>query len=218
MFEEIFNALFTMMMAKFMLNDIPHAAGLFNNPSYENIPAPTISEVQGNITVSIQGVRAVAELSVLGPSGVSLYGLDPDNWIWFNRLINQSGIPRVGTLLLDAVLSYCEEESYSILNQVNAYGDISQKELEDWYARKGFTPVDYEKYGNALLKWAPKHQAEKTNPAKKKTIAEYEKEITVTYLQGNNEKAHQLEEELYRAYPKWAKGDIPDKDSYEEDK
>lgn len=56
-----------------------------------------------------------------------------------------------------------------------------------------------------------------SNP-KKKTIAEYEKEITVAYLQGNNERAHQLEKELYKAYPKWAKGDIPDKDDYEKDK
>jgi len=31
MFEEAFNAMITMLMVKFMLNDIPHAAGLFNN-------------------------------------------------------------------------------------------------------------------------------------------------------------------------------------------
>lgn len=127
----------------------------------EEILTPTVSEIYDNITVSIPDVRALAELSVLAPSDVSLYDLDPDSWLWFNRLINQSGIPRVGTLLLDAVLNYCKEKNYSILNQVNAYGDISQKKLEDWYIRKGFTPVDYGKYGNALLKWIPPQ----TNPS-----------------------------------------------------
>ena len=48
---------------------------------------------------------------------------------------------------------------------------------------------------------------------KKKSIAQYEKEITRAYLQGDNEKAHQIEVELYRVYPKWAIGDVPDKDN-----
>jgi len=45
---------------------------------------------------------------------------------------------------------------------------------------------------------------------KKKTISEYEKEITIAYIQGDNEKAHQIEKELYQAYPKHAIGDVPD--------
>lgn len=48
---------------------------------------------------------------------------------------------------------------------------------------------------------------------KRKTIVEYEKEITIAYIQGNNEKAHQIERELYETYPKWAIGDLPDKDN-----
>lgn len=154
MIDQVFNMMIITLMARFMLNDIPHAAGLFSNP-HEELPAPTVSEIYGNITVSMLGVRAVAELSVLDPSGAALYGVDPDNWLWFNRLINQSGIPRVGSLLLDAVLNYCKEKSYSILNQVSAYGNVKQKELEGWYIRKGFSPVNYKKYGNALLKWTP---------------------------------------------------------------
>lgn len=115
-----------------------------------------ITEIEGNITAHIPDVRAVAELSSLDKSEAIMFGLEPNIWYWFNRLINQSGIPRIGTLLLDEVLKYCKEKEYSILNQVNAYGDISQQELEDWYIRKGFAPVNYEKYGNALLKWLPK--------------------------------------------------------------
>ncbi len=56
------------------------------------------------------------------------------------------------------------------------------------------------------------------NQKRKKTIAEYEKEITIAYIQGNNTKAHQLEKELYKVYPKWAKGDLPDKNNYEEER
>lgn len=130
---------------------VKYINGGTGNPN--GMPAPIVSEIQGNITARIEGVRAVAELSVLSPSELPMFGLEPDNWLWFNRLINQSGIPRVGTLLLDAVLKYCKEKGYSILNQVSAYGDIKQKALEDWYISKGFTPVDYKKYGNTLLKW-----------------------------------------------------------------
>ncbi len=117
------------------------------------LPEVVITEIGGNITAHMSGIRATAELSrLLAPEAVS-FDLEPDNWLWFNRLINQSGIPRVGSLLLDRVLEYCGEKSYSIVNQVSAYGAISQKELEDWYIRKGFSPVDYKKYGNTLLKW-----------------------------------------------------------------
>jgi hypothetical protein len=119
------------------------------------IPEVVMTEIEGSVRAYIPGVRAVAELSRLTPPEAALYDLEPNNWLWFNRLINQSGIPRIGTLLLDKVFSYCEEKGYSILNEVNAYGAISQKELEDWYIRKGFTPVDYKKYGNKLLKWSP---------------------------------------------------------------
>ena len=115
----------------------------------------TITEYMDNITAHIPGIRETAELSQLGQLGTEIYGLEPKHWLWFNRLINQSGIPHVGTLLLDKVLEYCKEKNYSIANQVSAYGDISQQDLENWYIRKGFVPVDYSKYGNAFLKWVP---------------------------------------------------------------
>ena len=115
----------------------------------------TITEIADNITAHIPDVRATAELTRLNNSEAISFGLEPNNWFWFNRLINQSGEPGIGTLLLDKVLEYCSVKNYLIVNQVNAYGDVSQKELEDWYIRKGFTPVNYDKYGNALLKWLP---------------------------------------------------------------
>ncbi len=115
-----------------------------------------IFEHGGNITAHIKGIRATAELSELGQTGVEAYNLGQGNWLWFNRLINQSEVPHIGTVLLDKVLEYSKEKDYSIVNQVSAYGDISQKDLEDWYIRKGFTPVDSDKYGNAFLKWVPR--------------------------------------------------------------
>ncbi len=54
---------------------------------------------------------------------------------------------------------------------------------------------------------------------KKKTIAEYEREITRAYLSGDNEGAHKIEQELYSKYPKHAIGDISDKDNdYNQDR
>lgn len=67
-----------------------------------------ITEIEGNIAAHIPGVRATAELSSLANHEVIIFGLEPNKWYWFNRLINQSGIPRIGTLLLDEVLKYCK--------------------------------------------------------------------------------------------------------------
>jgi len=119
-------------------------------------PKVMVTEIGGNISAHIPNIRAVAELSRLSQEGAAFFSLEPDNWFWFNRLINQSGIPRIGTLLLDKVLEYCREKNYSIVNQVSAYGAIRQRDLENWYIHKGFTPVDYKKYGNTLLKWVPR--------------------------------------------------------------
>ena len=134
----------------------PIPRGLFNKGGNPELPEVVVTEIEGNVTAHISGVRATAELSRLSQSEAASFGLEPNNWLWFNRLINQSGIPHVGTLLLDKVLKYCRGKNYSIVNQVSAYGAISQKELEDWYIRKGFTPVDYKKYRNTLLKWVPR--------------------------------------------------------------
>lgn len=206
------NGMIAVLLAKFIINDLPHAAGLLANPNYgepatprqlhyiavlcqqlkittpyeeqvrtsgeagrlireleterehrkrlsggnPELPGVVVTEVEENITAHMPGIRATAELTRLSPSEAASFGLEANNWLWFNRLINQSGIPRVGTLLLDGVLGYCKEKNYSIVNQVNAYGAVSQQDLESWYIRKGFTPVDYKKYGNTLLKWAPR--------------------------------------------------------------
>jgi len=121
----------------------------------EYLPEVKITEIEGNVTAYIPGMRVRGELSRIDQATATDLGLEPDNWLWFNRLISQSEIPRAGTKTLEKILEYCKEKNYSIVNQVNAYGDISQEDLENWYIRKGFTPVDYEKYGNTLLKWVP---------------------------------------------------------------
>lgn len=124
-------------------------------PSADNseLPEVIVVETEDGVSARMPGIRASAELSKLPQYEAVLLGLEPNNWLWFNRLINQSGIPKVGGLLLDGVLEYCRQKNYCIVNHVSAYGAISQKELEDWYIRKGFTPVDFKKYGNVLLKW-----------------------------------------------------------------
>jgi len=129
-----------------------------NPGSDQEIPEVVVTEIGDGITAYIPGVRATAELTRLRQSEAAKFGLEPDVWFWLNRLINQSGIPRVGTLLLDEVLEHCGRRGYSIMLLVSAYGDISQQDLENWYMRKGFTPIDYESYGNASLEWTPRRE------------------------------------------------------------
>jgi len=122
----------------------------------QTLPKPILVETENGLQVSIPEERASATLSWLEPEflfpGTSL---EPGKWLWFNRIINQSGKPYLGTILLDAVLSHCKKNRYSILNEVSAYGALSQKDLENWYISKGFRPLDYKKYGNKLLIWRP---------------------------------------------------------------
>jgi len=114
----------------------------------------TVNEYGGNITATIRGKRATAELSVMDDKMIEATGVPKDGkWIWFNRLVNNTGEEGIGIKLLDAVLGYCREHQYAILNNVNAYGKIPQDELEAWYMRKGFVPLDYKQYGNGVLIW-----------------------------------------------------------------
>ena len=115
-----------------------------------------VTETPYGLSLFIPGERASADLSWIDPEGLFYYNLPPGKWLFFNRLINFSGKPGLGTQLIDELLSICRKKGYSILNQVSAYGRLNQKQLEKWYISKGFIPVDYGKYGNKLLKWEPK--------------------------------------------------------------
>lgn len=111
------------------------------------------------ISVFVPGERASADLTGIGSPQVEglVEEFDPGSgeWLWFSRLINQSGKPGLGTKMLDRILAYCQENGYSILNQVSAYGGIRQGDLEKWYMSKGFVPLDCKKYRNSVLVWRP---------------------------------------------------------------
>jgi len=115
-----------------------------------------VDHVEG-ITVRVQGKRAVAELTQLTSSPLTGQDahLPEGHWLWFNRLINQSGEPGLGGRLLDRLLEYCQEAGYSIFNTVNAYDHTKQHSLERWYMKKGFKPLNPEVFGNGVLIWQP---------------------------------------------------------------
>ena len=73
------------------------------------------------------------------------------SWWWFNRLINKSGVRGLGEMILIKLMDYCDQHKYAILNQVSAYERMGQKMLEDIYMSRGFQPLDYIKYKNAVL-------------------------------------------------------------------
>jgi len=116
-------------------------------------PKAVVTGLAGHISAYIPSERASADLSEIEPEMVPELGLPPGKWYWFNRIINQSGKPHLGSLLLDEVLSYCKDKNYRILNQVQPYGKLTRSELERWYLSRGFVPLDYKKYGYSLLVW-----------------------------------------------------------------
>lgn len=63
--------------------------------------------------------------------------------LYFNRLIVRPEYRGRGysTILVEKVLDHCRSKGYSILNHVNAYGELSQEVLEAFYTRHGFTKI-----------------------------------------------------------------------------
>ena len=64
-----------------------------------------------------------------------------DKTYFFNRLnvpekMRNQGL---GALLLKEVLDFVASENGILVNTVNAYGDLSQKELINWYEKHGMT-------------------------------------------------------------------------------
>jgi hypothetical protein len=128
---------------------------VYVKPEGEEPTDVSLHEYEGNITVHIKDKRAIAELSRISVNDLPDLNLPAGKWLWFNRLENATGEEGWGTKLLDKVLEYCQEKGYSILNQVSAYGKLSQKQLEDWYLSKGFKPLDYGRFKNGALIWKP---------------------------------------------------------------
>ena len=115
-----------------------------------------VFETPNGISIHIPGERASATLTRMDSFPIKEYNLGPGEWFFFNRLINQSGKPGLGTQMLRKILTHCQENKYSILNTVNAYGQIKQKDLEKWYISKGFVPLNYREFRNSVLIWRPK--------------------------------------------------------------
>lgn len=90
--------------------------------------------------------------------------------LFFNRLNVPSQLRGrgLGSLLLDSMLSFCSERNLLILNSPNAYGDMSQDELVDFYERHGMVKASQD----GLLVFS-KRVCSKTglsNPKRTKTI------------------------------------------------
>ena len=112
-------------------------------------------EISNGLTIYIPEERASATLTRMDYEIYKHWKLEPGEWFFFNRLINQSGKPGLGSKMLNKILAYCQEHKYSILNTVNAYGSIKQKDLEHWYISKGFSPLNPKMFKNSVLIWRP---------------------------------------------------------------
>ena len=75
---------------------------------------------------------------------------------FFNRLVTRNPGKGGGTKVLNQLLAYIDSVGVPLLNQVSAYGNLSQKDLEAYYKRHGFTRVS-DTYGDELLIYYPKN-------------------------------------------------------------
>lgn len=118
----------------------------------------TVQETQSGITAFVSGLRASADLSKIEVQDFDDFNLPEGDykWLYFNRLINDSGQAGLGLQILKAVLKFCDDNGLAILNEVSAYGRFTQSNLERYYINEGFKPVDIRSYGNKLLVYIPK--------------------------------------------------------------
>ena len=67
-----------------------------------------------------------------------------DSYYFFNRL----NVPQklrgggLGKTLLNQVLNFCRDNNIALMNTVNNYGDMSTKDLIDFYQKSGMTLLD----------------------------------------------------------------------------
>lgn len=73
----------------------------------------------------------------------------------FNRLKSNEPGKGIGSKLLGQLQDHADKTGIPIFNHVAAYGDQAQPKLIDWYKKRGFEPVDREKYGEDLLVYRP---------------------------------------------------------------
>ena len=98
-----------------------------------------------------EATRSTAEASLMDDA--SMYGV-PGEVYYFNRLKSNKPGQGGGTKVLRELLEHSNKTGVPILNEVNAYGNLSQEELVGYYKKHGFVPVG-EEFGDDLLIYRP---------------------------------------------------------------
>jgi hypothetical protein len=117
--------------------------------------AVVISETTDGISAYVPGQRASASLMFIGREDFGEVKLPPGQWLFWNRLINQSGIGGLGTLIFNEVVEYCKRRKYSILSEISPYGRMTKPKLIQLHMSKGFVYVNKREYGITLLMLTP---------------------------------------------------------------
>ena len=61
--------------------------------------------------------------------------------VWyFNRLFVHKELrgKEIGTALVEKVVNFCKTNNVSLINDINAYGDLDLKQLKQFYIKNGF--------------------------------------------------------------------------------
>ena len=98
-----------------------------------------------------EATRSTAEASLMPDA--SMYGVEGEVY-YFNRLKSNNPGKGGGSKVLNQLIEHSEAAGVPILNEVNAYGNLSQEELVRFYKARGFKPVG-EEFGDDLLIYTP---------------------------------------------------------------
>ena len=115
-------------------------------PRFESV------EIKDYISFRHNETRSIAEASLVDGEDFGITG----KVYFFNRLLSGKPGQGGGTIVLKQLLEYIDKIGIPLLDQVNAYGNLSQKQLILYYKKFGFVPFNKKKYGDNVLIYYPK--------------------------------------------------------------
>lgn len=112
-----------------------------SNKNNENKPKISIGEDFICISYRPSSDVPLAGTAELTKIDGSIYDVEDENVWYFNRLLVPEKLRGKGiaSILLDELVKVLNKEGITLICEVNAYGDMSEKELKRMYVRHGFS-------------------------------------------------------------------------------
>lgn len=105
----------------------------------------TVLDFDGAFVIKHNPTNSVAEASFVDDAYDDLLDetrVGTGGCAFFNRLLSNKPHEGIGGDLVDLLLEHCTVNDITMICQVNAYGELTQEQLTEFYIRHGFEPIN----------------------------------------------------------------------------